>query len=64
MVLIEGIKPLSTVLIRAVNKSQQHQEKNSWERQESNLELPDGKRNYHLFAMLPRNKVTHSIVQK
>ena len=31
------IKPLSTVLCSAVNKSQQNQEKNSWELQETNL---------------------------
>ena len=33
---IDIIKPLSTVLSSAINKSQQHQEKNSWEDQESN----------------------------
>ena len=30
------IKPLSTVLSSAVNKSKQHQDKNSWEHRESN----------------------------
>ena len=33
------IKPLSTVLSSAINKSQQHQVKNSWELQELNLGL-------------------------
>ena len=36
---IEIIKPLSTALSNAINKSQQHQENNSWEHQESNPEL-------------------------
>ena len=43
MGLIDIIKPLSTVLSSAFNKPQQHQEKNSWERQESNPGLPGGK---------------------
>ena len=34
MGLIDIIKPLYTALSSAINKSQQHQEKNSWERQE------------------------------
>ena len=39
---IDMIKPLSTVLRSAVNKSQQHQEKNSWERRVSNPGLQEG----------------------
>ena len=38
------IKPLSTVLSIAVNKSQQHQEKNCWERWGSNPRLLGAKR--------------------
>ena len=36
---IDILKSLSTVLSSAVNKSQQHQEKNSWEWQELNSGL-------------------------
>ena len=36
---IDITKPLSTFLSSAFNKSQEHQEKNSWERKESNSEL-------------------------
>ena len=39
MCLIGIIKLLSTVLSNAVNKSQPHQEKNSWESRESNPRL-------------------------
>ena len=41
--LIDLIKPLSTVLSTAVNKSQQYQEKNSRERKESNPGLQRSK---------------------
>ena len=34
---IDILKPLSIVLSSAANKYQQHQEKNSWELQETNL---------------------------
>ena len=37
MGLIDIIKPFSTLLSNALNKLQQHQEKKSWECQESNL---------------------------
>ena len=43
MGLIDIIKPLSTVLSSAVNKSQQHQKKNSLERQGLNLGLQGAK---------------------
>ena len=33
---IDIIEPLCTILSSAINKSQQHQEKNSWKRRESN----------------------------
>ena len=46
MGLICIIKPLSTVLSSAVNKSQQHQEKKSWERQELNPGSLGAKRDY------------------
>ena len=51
MGLIDIFKPLSTVLNSAVNKSQQHQEKNSWEHQESNLGLLGEKQVCYLCAM-------------
>ena len=47
MGLIDIIKPLSTVLNSAVNKSQQHQEKNSWEHQELNLGLLGAKQEHY-----------------
>ena len=45
------IKPLSTVLSSAVNKSQQHQEEHSWERWESNPGLLGEKQGCYLRAM-------------
>ena len=47
------IKPMSTVLSSVVNKSKQHQEKNSWERQELNPELKGEKQECYLCAMQP-----------
>ena len=44
-------KPLSIVLSSAINKSLQHQEENSWERQESNLGLLGEKKVCYLCAM-------------
>ena len=57
---IDIIKPLSTILSRDVNKAQQHQDKNSWERQESSMGLLDEKQECYLCAMQPPN-VTHSL---
>ena len=48
---IDAIKRLSTVLSRAVNKAQHHQEKKYWERQESNPALLGEKQNCSLCAM-------------
>ena len=53
MGLIDIVKPLSTVLSSAVNNSQQHQEKNSWECQESNPGPLDEKQVCYLCAMQP-----------
>ena len=50
---IDIIKPLPTVLSSAVNKSEQHQEKNSWERRESNLGPLGEKQGCYLRAMQP-----------
>ena len=47
---IDIIKPLSTVLSSAVNKSREHQEKNSWERWESNPGLMGEKQVWYLCA--------------
>ena len=47
---IDIIKPLSTVLSNAINESQQHYEKNSWEHQESNPGLLDEKQKCYLCA--------------
>ena len=44
------IKPLSTVLRNAVNKSQQYREKNSWECRESNSGLLGEKQVCYLCA--------------
>ena len=43
--------PLSTVLSSAINKSQQHEEKNYWERRESNLMLLGEKQVCYLCAI-------------
>ena len=51
MGLIDIIKPLSTVLSGAVNKSQQHQEKKSWEHRESNRGQLGKKQVCYLCAM-------------
>ena len=53
MGLIGIIKPLSTVLSSAINKSKQHLEKNYWECRESNLGLLDEKQVCYLCAMQP-----------
>ena len=50
MGLIDMIKPLSTVLRSAINKFQQHQEKNSWECRESNPGPLGGKRVCYLLC--------------
>ena len=47
---IDIIKPLSTVLSCAINKSQQNQDKNSWECRESNLGLLSELQVCYLFA--------------
>ena len=51
---IEIIKPVSTVLSIAVNKSQQHQDKNSLERREWNLGPLREKQECHPFVLSPR----------
>ena len=61
MGLIDMIKPLSTVLSSAINKSQQHQEKNSWERRESNPVLTLYL--YCLVAKLSRQTATFPTMQ-
>ena len=53
MGLIDIIKPLSMDLRCAVNKSQQYQEKNSWECRESNPGLLGEKQVCYLCAMHP-----------
>ena len=53
MGLIDIIKPLSTVQSSAINKSQQHQEKNSWECQELNPGLLGEKQICYIRAMQP-----------
>ena len=53
MGLIGIIEPLSTVLSSAVIKYQQHREKNSWERRESNSGLLGEKQERYLCAMQP-----------
>ena len=50
---IDIVRPLSTDLSVAVNKSQQHREKNSWERRESNPGLLGEKQVCYLCAMQP-----------
>ena len=52
---IDIIKPLPTVLSSGVNKSQQHQEKKSWERRESNLGPLGEKQECYLRALQPHN---------
>ena len=49
---IDILKLLFTVLSSAVNKSQQHQDKNYFEHQESNPGLLDEKQEFHLCAMV------------
>ena len=51
---IDIIKPMSTVLSSAVNKSQQHQDKNSLERRELNLGPLGEKQECHPFVLSPR----------
>ena len=51
MGLIDIIKPPSTVLNSAVNKSKQHQEKNAWERRELNPGLLGENQVCYLCAM-------------
>ena len=48
---IDIIKPLSTVLISAINKSRQYKAKNSWECREWNLGLLGEKQVWYLCAM-------------
>ena len=48
---IDIIKPLSTVIISAINKSHQHQEKNYWEGWESNPGLLGKKQVCYLCAL-------------
>ena len=50
-------KPLSTALSSAVHKSQQHQDKNSWERWVSNPGLMGEKQECYLCAMQPPHSV-------
>ena len=50
---IDIIKPLSTALSSAFNKSQKNQEKNSWERRESNPGLLGEEQECYLCAMQP-----------
>ena len=50
---IDIIKPLFNVLSSAVNKSQQQQEKNSWERRESNPGLLGERQECYLWIMQP-----------
>ena len=50
---IDTIRPLPTVLSSAINKSQQHQVKNSWELQELNLGLLVHSENGMQCAMRP-----------
>ena len=50
---IDIIKPLSTVLSSAANKSQQHLEKNSWEHRELYLGLWGEKHVCYLCVMYP-----------
>ena len=57
MALIEIIKPLSIVLSSAFNKSQQHQEKNSWDAQELNPGLLGEQQVCCLCAMQPNRAV-------
>ena len=47
------INPLLTVLSSAINTSQQHQEKNYWERQELNPGLLGEKQLYQICGMQP-----------
>ena len=47
------IKPLSTILSSAVDKSQQHQEKNSWQCRESNPGLLGEKQVCYLCTLKP-----------
>ena len=55
------IKPLSTVPSCAINKSQQHQEKNSWDRQELNPGLLGAKRErYPVMPCAPDNEISLS----
>ena len=53
MGLINIIKPLSTALSSAIDKSKQHEKKNSWERQQSNLGPLGEKQECYLCAMQP-----------
>ena len=58
---IDIIKRLSTLISSAVNKSQQHQDKNSWECRESNPGLLGEKQVCHLCAMQAPQIVTWSL---
>ena len=54
---IDIIKPLSSVIISAINKSQQHQEKNSWEYKKITLWLLGEKQICCLCAMQHLNDI-------
>ena len=56
MSLINNFKPLSIAQSSAANRSQQHQEKNSWKCQESNPGLLSEKLVCYLCAMDPPQK--------
>ena len=58
------IKPLSTVLSCASNKSQQQQEKNSWDHQESNPGSWVGSKNATTVLCHPPTQTTRVLVTK
>ena len=59
---IDIIKLLSTALSSAVNKSEQHQEKNSWEYRVSNPGLLGEKQEHQNAASVPCNPPLHETV--
>ena len=75
MGLIDTIEPLTTILSSAVNKSQQHQETNSWECSESNRGLLGAKKECYPLCYAPPppprlelwsprlNKFSHAVSQ-
>ena len=64
MDLIDIIKPLSTLLSSAINKSQQHQERNSWASRESNLGLLSETQVRYLCAMQPPTLKKFQMLEK